>query len=113
MALSAGTVTVDEDLVATGSGLALVLYNARIGTLQDVAEDMDESDAQAMLQAFADQMVAEAEGLVEHVTDNAEVTVTVSATDAGLQRTPSPNDPSTATVAPAGPVELATKGTVA
>jgi hypothetical protein len=97
MALSAGTVTVDEDGAATGTGLAFAIFE---GALADVDEDA-RSKVAASMKPFCEGLAA---AIVNHFKDNGLIVVSVSA--GGLQRTPSPNDPNTATLAPSSPVEL-------
>jgi hypothetical protein len=65
------------------------------------------------LRGFANSANRMAAAIVDHFKENAEVTITISTSDNGLQRTPDPNDPATPTTAPAAPVQLSTKGTIA
>jgi len=123
MAMSAGTVVVADDESATGTGMARAIYDADIATLalpvvpilgntdppwrvERPVNAADIAQVQAarllMLSEAARRANAYAAGIVTHITGNAKVTVSVG----GLQRTPSPNNPDTATQAPASPVEL-------
>lgn len=104
MALSAGTVEVDEEGNVTGSGLALAMFN---GGLEALEEDAREAVAEAMA-PFCQGM---AEAIVTHITENAEVTVSIQVTDSGLQRAPNPNNADADTQGPSGVKTLV--GTIA
>lgn len=94
MALNAGEVEVDEDGEATGSGLALAIFN---GALSAVATDQRKQVAAGMA-PFCNGVAA---AIVDHIRDNAEVTVTITTADAGLQRLPTPATAGAATIGPA------------
>ncbi len=104
MALSAGTVSVDEEGNVSGSGLALAIFNGGLGAL-------DEDKREAVAEAMAPFCQGVAEAIVTHITENAEVTVSIQVTDTGLQRTPNPNNPDTDTQGPSGVKTLV--GTIA
>lgn len=133
MALVGGSVTVNNDQSYSGSGLALAIFEARRAWLiANVFPDWDPNGSPpsdvytpatwaatanatrlAMLHGAADFANLLAPPIVDHIKANAEVTVTVSTSDGGLQRTPDPNDPNTNTQAPSANKVLATKGTIA
>lgn len=52
---------------------------------------------------WCNQMAA---AVIDHILANAEISVTVTTTDAGLQRTPNPNNPNTPTLGPSADVAL-------
>jgi hypothetical protein len=81
MALVKGTITVDEDGVATGTGLALRIYN---GIMGGVGAD-EKAAVGASMKDFCEGL---AEAIVDEIRANAEVTVTITTSDAGLQRLP-------------------------
>jgi hypothetical protein len=116
MALIIGSVTVDENGDVTGTGLSKRLIDELLGMtafasmLNDLAGDERKA---TMVQGMADFATAIATGVINEITANAEVTVTVSASDAGLQRMPASTTEDTPCKAPADSVELSTKGTVA
>lgn len=105
MAMLAGTV----DWQGAGSGLARDLFNAESGS---ISGDTSLSAAlkQALLTGLAARCTAKAAVLVGHV-QLAEVTVSVSNVDAGLQTSTAVGSPTGPHVLPA-PIVLATKGTV-
>lgn len=125
MAWVAGTVSVDDSENVTGSGQALALFNdiyaeeTADNPLPSLIPDDDWDGTPAawvafvkpirvkMLKAWARQARALAK-MATYATANVEVTVTIPNTGAGagLQRTPSPNDPLTATVQPASPKNI-------
>lgn len=116
MAMSAGTVTIDAngDPNAGSSGtMARSIYDALVVTMDMGDFELPTGALQSARQRLADIANAVASGVVSHVTSNAEVTVTVSTSDSGLQLIPatpvSEDDPCKA---PASSVELATKGTI-
>jgi hypothetical protein len=102
MALLAGSCTISEDNVVSGTGLAKAMAEATM--LAPPAG----ATANQCLEQWINQLAV---AIVDHLVANAEVTVTVGAGDAGLQRTPNPNSAETATLAPAAPVNIG--GTIA
>lgn len=124
MAMSAGAVAVASDESVAGGGMARDIYDAEAATLvlpivptvgdttgygfsparPCVQAEVDQIKAArlAQLQDSARRANAYAAGIVTHIQSNAKAVVNV----AGLQRTPSPNNPNTATLAPASPVDL-------
>jgi hypothetical protein len=104
--LTIGSIEVDSNGNATGTGLAFAIFEATLSAVPPAAKALIAGGMASFCEGLAT-------AIIEHIQAHAEVTVTVSAADAGLQRTPDPNNPNTATQAPAAPVELATKGTVA
>lgn len=116
MAMTRGTVTVGDDEAASGSGFALDLYN-EIFAVETAANPLpgltppDDWPLQAqdwvdkvkpirlrILRGWAREAVRHSL-LVTYLQANAQLQVKTG--DAGLQRTPNPNDPNTPTVAPA------------
>ena len=99
MALVKGTITINSAGVATGTGMALRIYNGVMSAL----------DADA-LAAVGSSMKQFCEGLagaiVDEITENAEVTVTVQTTDSGLQRMSDPVLADADTQGPSNDVEL-------
>lgn len=81
MALDAGSLTVDDDGNVTGSGLSLAIFNGACSALDD---DIKATIAEGMA-PFCEGL---ATAIVDHIRDNAEVTVTIQTTDTGLQRLP-------------------------
>jgi hypothetical protein len=127
MALVAGTVTVADDETATGSGLALALYTAQAASLAAVlptvpvlgdtafpysaARPVNTADIDGMkaarliaLRETARSSTALAAGFVPYFASNAKARVGAGAAGDGLQTTPNPNDPATATKGPAADV---------
>lgn len=101
MAMSAGSVTIDEDGEATGSGAAKAVYDVMVSKM---------GDALPMQQAARRQVADIAEAvaaLIDYIMTNGEVTTTITTDDAGLQRV-SGND----TQAPSGTKTLSAKGTI-
>lgn len=92
MALSAGTVTIDDAGEASGSGMARALYDSRIAaplTVAFLAEVPAERQA-AFKTGLAEDCNAIATGIVGYLTANAEVEVTIGTGDSGLQRMSNP-----------------------
>lgn len=79
MALLAGTVTVDANGNATGDGMALAIFN---GALTGVAA----AERQKVAAAMAPFCNGVAAAIVDHIVQNAEVQVTITTADSGLQR---------------------------
>jgi hypothetical protein len=111
MAMTAGTVSVADDGDVTKSGMAEALYDALLASEQAkaIVNGVDfptGEDAVPALRAVAGLANAQATALVAYMQANAKAIIPTSAGGAGLQRTPDPNDPSTATLAPAAEKEL-------
>lgn len=109
MAIGAlGSVSVASDGTVTKSGMAgraydaLADYNGEFETI--VLTGAYKSFTTKLLvdvrQSRADLANMLATWMHDELTNRADVSVTVSTSDAGLQRTPDPNDPNTATLAP-------------
>jgi len=117
MAMVVGSVEVDEEGGYTGTGLTKRFVDARLATTSMAAllarEDITAAQKEAIVSGMAADCAAMATAIVAEIVANAEVTVTVSASDAGLQRIPATISENEACKAPAAPVELSTKGTVA
>jgi hypothetical protein len=117
MALIVGSVEVDEEGGYTGTGLTKRLVDAVLATPNMAAvlaqEGLSIEQKVSVVQGMADYSEAMATAIIDEIQANAEVTVTVSASDAGLQRIPASTAEDTPCKAPAAPVELSTKGTVA
>lgn len=133
MAMTAGSVVVAKVLIDPGppaiyeiqetkSGLAEAYYDARkadylavyalvaaqiAATGQPVPAAPDMDSELAALQAIARASNTDAEVLVGYVSAHAEAVIPTGAGGAGLQRTPNPNNPDTATQAPAAEKTLA------
>jgi hypothetical protein len=100
MALEAGSCTIAPDKTVSGTGLARAIaenYLPVFGSIGLPTASLDK------LAQFCNGL---ATAIVDHIVANAEITVTVTTLDAGLQRTPNPNDPNTPTLGPASDVEL-------
>ena len=104
MSLDAGSIEVDENGEATGSGLALAMFN---GALSSLSADVRAQIAESCVPFFEGMATA----IVEHIVANAEVTVTIATGASGLQRTPNPNLADTDTQGPS--VSKTLPGTVA
>jgi hypothetical protein len=117
MALTVGSVEVDEEGGYTGTGLTKRLVDAVLATPNMAAalaqEGMTAAQKVSLVQGMADYSEAMATAIIDEIQANAEVTVSVSASDAGLQRLPASLVENEPTKAPVAPVELTTKGTVA
>lgn len=100
MALSAGTIAIDADGNVTGSGLAL-----RFG--QKLAATLGSETLGAVGDSVADFLQDMAEAIVEELTENAEVTVTIDPSDSGLQRMSNPLAVDVDTQGPSGTKTLA------
>lgn len=113
MALSIGSVTVNADGTHTGSGLTLTIYeNFLLPDLGFGIYPALKSHMIAARQTAGTRAQQLATAIINHLIANGEVTVTVAPADAGLQKTPNPNNADTATQGPGAPVVLATKGTI-
>lgn len=101
MAMVKGSVTIAGDGSATGNGAAKAIYDAMVSKM---------GSSLPMVQAARRQVADVAEAiseLVDYIKANGEVTTTIGAGDAGLQRV-SGND----TQGPSGTKTLGTKGTI-
>jgi hypothetical protein len=96
MALDAGTVDVDDDGNATGSGLALDIFN---GAMSGLGGEVKAAIGNGM-KGFCEGI---ATAIVDHLKNNAEITITVQPTDSGLQSLPSVLTPGSPTDGPASP----------
>lgn len=92
MAMSKGSVSVDDSGSPTGSGLARELYDAHVAAMSadpDFGSDFDdtklENDART-LKGLAVLANAYADAIVTHLTTNAKARITTG--DSGLQRDP-------------------------
>ncbi len=109
MALTAGTVSISASGVATKSGAAGELFDLRYARLTATMAKLKSSlpagaALQALLQPIADDSNDVAAWMVGHITANGHAKVAAAA--AGLQKTPSPNDPGALTVASGSDVLL-------
>lgn len=106
MPLEPGSVTaIAEDRTVTGTGLAEAIAEAWLTLYPGgglLTGEVGASIRRGTMQ------VANALGpaIINYLLANAVVTVTVHPADAGLQRTPNPNNPNTATLGPAADVSL-------
>lgn len=110
--MTAGTVVVADDGGVTKSGMAEALYDAMLAAEQAkaIVNGVDfptGEDAVPSLRAIASLANALSSALVTYITANAQAVIPTTAGGAGLQRTPDPNDPNTATLAPATQKTLA------
>lgn len=112
MTMNAGSVSINlANGNASGAGLAKEIFDDYIAK---VASTIPEGAGGAVAKKnIADLCNSFASVTLAHIAAHAEVTVTVAATDAGLQRAPNPNTASADTQGPAGPKTLSTKATVA
>lgn len=104
MALDAGSIEVDDDGVATGSGLALAIFNGAVGGLDAETQALIAAGMKSFCEGIAT-------AIVDHIRDNAEVTITIQTSDSGLQRTPNPVLPDVDTQGPS--IAKTLTGTVA
>lgn len=112
MAMTAGTVTIDDEGNASGAGCARELFDDYMPKMADFPEGVPLSAQVAAKRQIADLCNSVAQVLVGHIASNAEVTVTVGTDDAGIQRMPATTTEDTPCKAPGSPVELGTKGSV-
>ena len=98
MPLTPGTCAIAENGTVTGTGLAKAMADALMASSSAAGKG-----ANAGLQAWTNALAV---AIVDHLVANAAITVTVAPTDAGLQRTPNPNDPATPTLGPTSDVVL-------
>lgn len=112
MALTAGTVIVDNQGAVSGSGLARDIFDDDRAGIDAMAAFISNTHKIMMLQQLATKANNLAQNVLDHVTANAEVTVKVDNTDAGLQTSATAGSPTTPHVSPT-PITLNTKGTVA
>lgn len=113
--LAAGSVTVDPAGVITGTGLAKALYDAMVAiNIDPFAGSLDPASIVSAKQGLANGFCNPvALATIPYLVTNTEVGTTIDlgavastpvvifATDSGLQRTPNPNTPDTATQGPA------------
>lgn len=99
MAMVKGSVSVDDAGTPTGTGLSRELYDARVaamaGEFGQAWTDSSLADDAAVLKAFALLATADADAIVQHLLDNAELEIS----GGGLQRDNTGGNP--ATLAPA------------
>jgi hypothetical protein len=110
MALNAGSVSIASDGTASGTGLAREIYDDYLPKVAGVPAGAQGAAAKHQL---ADLCNSFASKTIAHIVANAEVTTTIAAGDAALQRTPNPNNANTDTQGPSGTKTLANKGSVA
>ncbi len=107
MAMTTGSVTIDENGDPSGSGCARELYDDYVPKLGIPVG----TTGAASKQQIADLCNSLAK-IVDHVKTNAEVTVKVSTSDTELQRMPASTAENTPTKGPNVLKTLSTKGTV-
>lgn len=112
MALTPGTVVVDNAGVVSGSGLARDMFDDDRSGIDAMAGIVPDTHRILMLKQLATRVNNLAQNVLEHVAANAEVSVFVDNTDAGLQTSATAGSPTTPHILPS-PIELGTKGTVA
>ena len=121
MSMIPGAVTVADDGSATGSGMALAIFTARVaafdgGNYLPLASGLHANlpDRVKVLRAFAIDAVAHATGIVSYVQANAVVSLAsvVATVSAGqsLGATPNPNNAATAITGPGAAVPLPVTG---
>jgi hypothetical protein len=93
MALEIGSVIVAADGSVTGSGLSLAIFN---GALSGVGE----TDRAKVAEGMAPFCNGIAAAIINHFVANAEVEVTITPTDGGLQTLPAVSTPGTPTDPP-------------
>lgn len=99
--LDPGEVNIDEETGDhTGDGMALALYEKQIVLMDGIIDTMSVEDQVNLKEGLADFCKALAEGIVTYLVGNADVAVTITTSDTGLQRTPDPNSPNTNTQGP-------------
>lgn len=119
MALVKGTITVNPDGTHTSSGLAGRIFEAMLASAEAgwltlfAGHPMEVQVRKTAKESLKEQAEPIAFGIVDEFTLNAEVTVTVSSSDAGLQRLPANLSEDEPTKGPSGNKVLATKGTIA
>lgn len=115
MALAKGSITVDGNGDASGSGLSKRILDGFLGggALAALVADLTGSRKAEVVQGMADLAQAISDGVVDELVANGEVTITIDTSDAGLQRLPVSIVASEPTVAPSGDVELTNKGSIA
>lgn len=110
MAMTIGSVTVDANGTATGSGMALDLYNAVIPLSAAALASAPQQTKATFRQSTADFCAALAAGIVNHIHANAVVdlsaVVATVGTGASVGRTPNPNNANTAIQGPSAAVTL-------
>lgn len=109
MAMTKGSVSVDGSGNVSGTGFAKELYDDFAPKISGIPGGAAGASAKQRIADLCNSIAK----VIDHITAHAEVTVTVATGDAGLQRTPNPNNANTDTVGPSGNKTLATKGTVA
>jgi len=95
MAMIAGTIDVTDPENVTGTGLAFAMFEGSLSTVPAA----NKAAIAAGMKPYFEGLAA---AIVNHIKDNAEITVTVQTTDSGLQRTPNPNNPDTDCQGPSG-----------
>lgn len=93
MALEVGSVSIGPGGTPTGSGLALALYNALLAPASPSARALP-----AISGPISQVSVALATAIIGHLTEHGVVTVSVTPSDAGLQRDPADEAPTLAPV---------------
>lgn len=97
MPLIAGTCSIADTGAVTGTGLAKAMADATM------ASPPSGATTNQCLQQWINMLAV---AIVDHLVTNAQITVTVGPADAGLQRTPNPNNPNTPTLGPSADVPL-------
>jgi len=88
MAMLAGTIDVSDPENVTGTGLAFAMFQGALSTVPAA----NKAAIAAGMKPYFEGLAA---AIVDHIQDNAVITVTIETTDSGLQRTPNPNNPDT------------------
>lgn len=95
MALTAGTVSIANDGTVTGTGLAKAIGDAFRGMVAAVPGSGSQSFGAISSPGTVALINGIAAALVNYITANAEVTVTIHTTDAGLQTSSGSGSPTT------------------
>lgn len=106
MALTAGTVVIGSDGSSAGNGLALEMYALMLAACADDLAGRSGDALVASRKGLAKMANPIAQAVINHITANAVVTVTVGTGTAGLQTIPATIATGQATWAPAAPVSI-------
>jgi hypothetical protein len=108
MAIEGGNVaSIDVNNVVTGTGLAEQIAAAILAqNIRYAPAGVDGVMARAARVAAKNFGNLLGPPIINYLLANAEVVVSIKTTDAGLQRTPNPNNPNTPTLGPSADVSL-------
>lgn len=112
MAMTIGSVEIADDLSWSGSGMAAAIFQERASVAlaafeEELPEDLSDEGLAALTQGrreqlmlIANEAMSLARAIVPYIQDNADVTVTITTSDSGLQRMPASTTEDTPTKAP-------------